>query len=80
MLSVYGIDIVMGTPTAAPPAWLVQAYPDTLAVESSGRRVQFGNRCHYCVNSPEFHLPPADRPRHGRALWGKSAGDRLAAR
>ncbi|HEX5809919.1 MAG TPA: beta-galactosidase, partial [Anaerolineales bacterium] len=21
----------------------------------SGRRVQFGNRCHYCVNSPEFH-------------------------
>ena len=26
-----------------------------MAVDESGRRVQFGNRCHYCVNSPEFH-------------------------
>jgi beta-galactosidase len=46
---------VLGTPTAAPPAWLVQQHPDMLAVDESGRRVQFGNRCHYCVNSPEFH-------------------------
>lgn len=50
-----GIVTVLGTPTAAPPAWLVQQYPDLLAVDESGRRVQFGNRCHYCVNSPEFH-------------------------
>ena len=50
-----GIVSVLGTPTAAPPAWLVQQYPDLLAVDESGRRVQFGNRCHYCVNSPEFH-------------------------
>ncbi len=49
------IVTVLGTPTAAPPAWLVQQYPDLLAVDESGRRVQFGNRCHYCVNSPEFH-------------------------
>jgi len=46
---------VLGTPTAAPPAWLVQQHPDLMAVDESGRRVQFGNRCHYCVNSPEFH-------------------------
>ena len=46
---------VLGTPTAAPPAWLVQQHPDMLAVDENGRRVQFGNRCHYCVNSPEFH-------------------------
>jgi beta-galactosidase GanA len=26
-----------------------------MAVDESGGRVQFGNRCHYCVNSPEFH-------------------------
>lgn len=54
-LAAKGIDTVLGTPTAAPPAWLVQKYPDLLAVDESGRRVQFGNRCHYCVNSPEFH-------------------------
>ena len=50
-----GLVTVLGTPTAAPPAWLVQQHPDLMAVDESGRRVQFGNRCHYCVNSPEFH-------------------------
>ncbi|MFT3890942.1 MAG: beta-galactosidase [Anaerolineales bacterium] len=50
-----GIASVLGTPTAAPPAWLVQKHPDLMAVDEHGHRVQFGNRCHYCVNSPEFH-------------------------
>ncbi len=50
-----GIQTVLGTPTAAPPAWLTQTYPQTLAVEETGRRVQHGNRCHYCVNSPAYH-------------------------
>jgi beta-galactosidase len=54
-LAAAGIASVLGTPTAAPPAWLVQQHPDLLAVNENGRRVQFGNRCHYCVNSPEFH-------------------------
>jgi beta-galactosidase len=55
MLADAGIVSVLGTPTAAPPAWLVQQHPDMMAVDENGRRVQFGNRCHYCVNSPEFH-------------------------
>ncbi len=55
LLAKSNIQTVLGTPTAAPPAWLVQKYPDTLAVDENGRRVQFGNRCHYCVTSPEFH-------------------------
>ena len=50
-----GIESVLSTPTAAPPAWLVSQYPDVLALDEQGRRVQFGNRCHYCVNSPDFH-------------------------
>ncbi len=54
-LAAAGIVTVLGTPTAAPPAWLVEKYPDILAVDENGRRVQFGNRCHYCVNSPDFH-------------------------
>ncbi len=54
-LAAAGIASVLGTPTAAPPAWLVEACPDILAVDENGRRVQFGNRCHYCVNSPDFH-------------------------
>src|SRR6185295_66420 len=50
-----GIASVLGTPTAAPPAWLVQEAPDLLTVKEDGRRIQFGNRCHYCVNSPALH-------------------------
>ena len=50
-----GIQTVLGTPTAAPPAWLTQTHPSTLAIDETGRRVQHGNRCHYCVNSPDYH-------------------------
>jgi beta-galactosidase len=55
LLAENGIQTVLGTPTAAPPAWLVQQVPSILAVDERGDRVQFGNRCHYCVHSPEFH-------------------------
>lgn len=55
MLERLNISAVLGTPTAAPPAWLCQQYPDLMAVQEDGRRVQFGNRAHYCVNSPDFH-------------------------
>ena len=34
---------------------MVQRHPQILAVDENHRRVQFGNRCHYCVNSPELH-------------------------
>jgi len=55
LLADTGILTVLGTPTAAPPAWLTQAYPEIFAVDEYGRRAQHGNRCHYCVNSPAFH-------------------------
>jgi beta-galactosidase len=58
-LAAAGIQTVLGTPTAAPPAWLTQSRPQTLAVDETGRRVQHGNRCHYCVNSPEYHAAAA---------------------
>lgn len=50
-----GIATVLCTPSAGPPAWLVSKYPDILPIDEYGRKVQFGNRCHYCVNSMEFH-------------------------
>lgn len=50
-----GLAVVIGTPTAAPPAWLTSKYPETLAVGEDGRPVQHGNRVHYCVNSGTYH-------------------------
>lgn len=55
MLADSGIQTVMGTPTAAPPAWMIQQYPEVLRTGSDGRKVQFGNRQHYCVESPQYH-------------------------
>ena len=49
-----GIDTVVGTPTAAPPAWLTQRYPETLALRKDGRRASHGMRCHYSPTSPRY--------------------------
>ncbi|GAB4579107.1 MAG: beta-galactosidase [Anaerolineales bacterium] len=53
-LAVEGLQIVLGTPTAAPPAWLSLNYRDTLPVDEQGRRRNFGGRRHYCPNSQTF--------------------------
>ena len=45
---------VLGTPTAAPPAWLTQKYPDTLRVEPDGQRVTHGNRVQGSATSPRY--------------------------
>ena len=51
VLQAAGLQIILGTPTAAPPAWLTRAYPETLPVDENGRRRDFGGRRHYCANS-----------------------------
>jgi beta-galactosidase len=40
--SKHGIYSVVGTPTAAPPAWLTQRYPDTLRMDEEGHRAEHG--------------------------------------
>ena len=41
-----GMRIVLGTPTAAPPAWLIQEEPEILPVNEEGQRGVFGTRRH----------------------------------
>ena len=54
MLQEGGMAVVLGTPTAAPPAWLTHHHPDTLAIEPNGRPAQHGNRCHVNPSSSTF--------------------------
>jgi beta-galactosidase len=49
------MDVILCTPTAAPPAWLSYNYPDTLPVNVQGQRFHSGSRRQYCVNSAIFH-------------------------
>lgn len=45
----FGLQAVMGTPTAAPPAWLTRAHPDILPVRdaTTGATQLHGQRGHY---------------------------------
>lgn len=45
-----GLSVVLGTPTATPPSWLLGKIPDMLAHDSEGRARKFGSRRHYCFS------------------------------
>jgi beta-galactosidase len=49
-----GLSIILGTPTATPPAWLTQRYPDVLRVGDDGRRWSHGGRRHTCPTSSTY--------------------------
>ncbi|MFA6232464.1 MAG: beta-galactosidase [Rhodanobacter sp.] len=48
------IVVVLGTPTAAPPAWLTEKYPDTLRVSDEGVRDEHGNRQQFSFASTRY--------------------------
>ncbi|MGB0865768.1 MAG: beta-galactosidase, partial [Granulosicoccaceae bacterium] len=49
-----GMQVVMGTPTACPPKWLVNADPGILACDARGRARGFGSRRHYSFSSESY--------------------------
>ena len=49
-LHAQGLKVVMCTPTATPPKWLVDQMPDMLAVDAQGQQRRFGSRRHYCFS------------------------------
>jgi len=50
ILGAAGLKIVLGTPTATPPRWMVDKHPDMLARDKEGRPRKFGARRHYCFS------------------------------
>ena len=55
-----GLKVMLCTPTAAPPKWLVDERPEILPVGADGRVRGFGARRHYCFSS-EAYLEEARR-------------------
>jgi beta-galactosidase len=49
-----GLKVVLATPTAAPPKWLVDRYPEILPVDEQGMVRKFGSRRHYCFSSSVY--------------------------
>jgi beta-galactosidase len=49
-----GIEVTLGTPTATPPKWLIDAHPDILPLDAHGHPRKFGSRRHYCFSSKTY--------------------------
>ena len=50
VLGKVGLKVVLGTPTATPPRWMIDRHPDMLAVDAAGNPRKFGSRRHYCFS------------------------------
>ena len=51
ILAARGIRVVLGTPTASPPPWLMTKSADLFIVLEDGHRSTYGNRREYCPNN-----------------------------
>ena len=49
-LGAAGLKVVLGTPTATPPRWMLDRHPDMLALDRNGTPRGFGSRRHYCFS------------------------------
>ncbi|ASJ90326.1 beta-galactosidase [Porphyrobacter sp. CACIAM 03H1] len=73
-----GLKVILGTPTATPPKWLVDRMPDMVAIDEKGRPRGFGSRRHYCFSHEGYRtecrrIVTALAERYGRnraiAMW-----------
>lgn len=48
------MKVIMGTPTATPPVWLTEKYPEVLNCNMDGVKYRHGMRRHYNYNSPVY--------------------------
>ncbi len=46
--------VILGTPTASAPPWLLHRHPEIFRVRQDGQRVTYGNRRGYCPNNPLY--------------------------
>ncbi|MEO0466208.1 MAG: beta-galactosidase [Pseudomonadota bacterium] len=54
-----GLTMILGTPTATPPKWLIEMHPDILPFGRDGKPRGFGSRRHYCFSSPSYRRESA---------------------
>lgn len=54
LLDRYGIKSILGTPTAAPPAWIIEKNPEIQPIDRQGRRRHFGGRHHDCQSNEAY--------------------------
>lgn len=51
----HGLKVILGTPTATPPVWLTEKYPEVLNATQEGVVYRHGARRHYNFSSDKYH-------------------------
>lgn len=69
-LGAAGLKVILGTPTATPPRWMLDRHPDMLAHDAQGRARNFGSRRHYCFS----HLPYRQEARRITGILARRYG------
>jgi len=54
------LKIILGTPSATPPRWVLDKFPDLLAWDKEGRPRIFGSRRHYCHSHEGYKILAAE--------------------
>ena len=54
MVEKTGVKTIFCTPTATPPAWLTERYPEVLNTDIDGHKFWHGSRRHYNYNSKVY--------------------------
>ena len=54
LMKEFGIQVVLSTPTAAPPLWLAKKHPEILPLNEHGHTLHEGTRHAYCLNSDVY--------------------------
>ena len=75
-----GLKIVLGTPTATPPKWLMDEFPEIAPIDKQGRPRGFGSRRHYTFSSRAYWHESARIVEALAALWRPSGPRRVADR
>ncbi len=55
-LSEAGIQSIICTPTACPPAWMLAKHEDLVYIDNRGVKRPFGGRRHYCYNHEAYRI------------------------
>ncbi len=74
ILHAAGLGIILGTPTATPPKWLVDSMPDMIAIDGEGRPRSFGSRRHYCFSHLGYRAESARITRAMAERYGQHPG------
>lgn len=68
----HGLKVLIGTPTAAPPAWLTTRYPEVLLVDANGKRAEHGGRRQFSVGSALYRAKAAGIAGRLAARYGRN--------